>query len=292
MLGDLVKTFLMDVTARNLSPKTVVFYTDTLKPFIKFINSKDVSSIEQVTAPMIREYMNVCSQTLNQGGVGARMRSCRALFGFLEREEIIEVNPFKKIKLPKVKQEIQKSLTVDEFKVLSQTALMGTNPIRDLAILTVLFDSGIRASELCGLDLDDLSRDKGFILIREAKGGKHRFCPISRETQKILTKYVNRERPQTKQKALFLTRQKEPVTYDSLKGLLKRLFDRANLPYKSPHCWRRGFATQFLKNSGDVFTLQKILGHTTITMSQRYVMLANHDVLEVHQKASPVSRSR
>jgi integrase/recombinase XerD len=292
MWSDLVKDFLGECVSKNLSPKTLRFYTDGLKFFVSYLEQRELFTLSDATPNVIRDYISSCNETLNIGGTLARLRAARAFFGFLENEELLEVNPFKKVKFPRQKQEIQKSLTIDEYKILVQTALMGNNPMRDVGIISVLYDTAIRASEMLGLDVDDLAKDRGFLLIRDAKGGKERFVPLSRETQKNLTRYLVKERRNTREKALFLTRHGIRFTYDSLKAMLIRLFERANLPYKSPHCWRRGSASQYIRNGGNVFALQKLLGHSTLHMSQRYVQLSKGDLFDLHQSVSPVSRSR
>ena len=132
MFEELIKSFMIDCQSRNLSPKTLIYYRDTLKMFHRFLVSNSVEKLEDVTSSFLKTYIVECQKTLKTGGVHARMRGVRAFFGFLERDELLEKNPFNKVKLPKINQEVQKVLMYDEFKILLSMALLGNNPVRKL----------------------------------------------------------------------------------------------------------------------------------------------------------------
>ncbi|PYE53302.1 tyrosine-type recombinase/integrase [Deinococcus yavapaiensis] len=149
------------------------------------------------------------------------------------------------------------------------------------------FDSGVRASELAALDLTDV-KPEGYVVVRHGKGGKSRAVPVERGTIKAIRLYVTTERDEdAPHRTLFLANG-EPMARATLDKLLDRLCRLADLPRLSAHAFRRGFGVQYLRNGGDVFTLQRIFGHTSLEMSNRYALLNGDDLKQAHRRASPM----
>lgn len=289
-LEDLVAEFLRDCHARHLSRNTLSYYEASLRQFVAFLRAEGLPLDVQALTPMVlRRFAEVSeSQGLGPGGVHARLRAIRAFCGFLVQEELLERNPFKRFKLPKLPQEQLPVVSSAEFTLLMQVAATTRHPLRDQAILSLLYDTGLRARELLGLTLEDVG--VGVLLVR-GKGAKERYVPVSKLTMRRVRVYLRSERPVSPLPQVFLADKETPLNYSGLRGLLQRLYQRAGLPYKSPHAFRRGMAVEFLRNGGDVFTLQRILGHATLEMTRRYAQLSLEDVRTVFAKASPVANA-
>ena len=151
----------------------------------------------------------------------------------------------------------------------------------------MFLDTGLRISELANLTLDDINMDTASLLIRHGKGGKQRMVRIGIKAQKILWKYVTIYR-KGNSNSLFLIRSGESMSVLGIKILIKRLGDRAKVKVH-PHKLRHTFAISFLRAGGDVFSLQYLLGHSTLQMTQRYLQSLNaDDAANAHKKFSPL----
>lgn len=156
-----------------------------------------------------------------------------------------------------------------------------------MIILSVFLDTGLRLSELINLTLNDVNVDDGSILVRHGKGGKPRVVRIGNKAQKALWKYVTLYRKGSSNR-LFLNRNGEPFNFFGVSIFLKRLGDKAKVKVHA-HQLRHTFAISFLRAGGDVFSLQYLLGHSTLSMTQRYLQSLNaNDAANAHKKFSPL----
>ena len=156
-----------------------------------------------------------------------------------------------------------------------------------------MLDSGIRISELVGIELGDVNLAEGCIKIRRAKGNRERIVPIGSLVQKSLWKYLNHHRPQPlteKISRLFLSDDGLPLTKSGVQQMLRRKGKRAGIigVRCSPHTFRHTFAKNYLLNGGDIFSLQKILGHSSLASVRTYLNLFAVDIKRQHQRFSPV----
>ncbi len=290
-LERVIQEFLSDGKARGLSPRTQRWYRLTLQQFTTYAAHQGATGLDALQVGLVRLYLGECMSRMSPGGVHARMRAVRALCGFLRTEELLVANPFDKVKLPKVPDRDLDVVTDAAYRALMAAGALGRHPLRDQAIFSLLFDTGVRATELCSIHLGDVSRAEGGIIIRHGKGGKQRFVPASRPVLKRLSQYQTHERPSSEHPHLFLSSVDHPLGYDTLRAILERHCKTANVKPVRPHAFRRGFAVAYVRNGGDVFTLQRILGHTTLAMSSRYARMNTSDVKDVHARVSPVARS-
>jgi site-specific recombinase XerD len=156
----------------------------------------------------------------------------------------------------------------------------------------MLLDTGLRIGEIARLKTDDLHLDKGIIKVL-GKGKKERFVPIGSNSQKVLQRYLLRYRPRqndSQNDHVFLSTDGSPLTENSLKLMFARLAHRSGVKRSHAHLCRHTFATKFLINGGDVFSLQQILGHSTLEMVSHYVNLASSHVTLQHRRFSPLDR--
>lgn len=164
---------------------------------------------------------------------------------------------------------------------------------RNLAIILLLLDSGIRVSELVSIEVDDVNLAEGDIKIKRAKGNRERIVPIGSLVQKSLWKYINCNRPKPvidRVNALFLSDYGMPLLVSGIQQMLRRYGKRLGITGVrcSPHTFRHTFAKNYLLNGGDIFSLQKILGHSSLASVRVYLNLFASDIKKQHQRFSPV----
>ena len=199
-----------------------------------------------------------------------------------------------RIPVPKANSKIISTFTQEQISMLAGLCLVSNGEgQRNLAILLLLLDTGIRVSELVNIDLNDVNIPEGCVKIRVAKGGKERLVPIGSLVQKSLWKYIHQYRPKplTQQiTRLFLSERGLPLAKNGVQQMLRRYGHRAGLTNVrcSPHTFRHTFAQNYLLNGGDIFSLQKILGHSSLASVRLYLNLFAIDVKKQHLRFSPV----
>ena len=169
---------------------------------------------------------------------------------------------------------------------------------RDRAIILTLLDTGLRASELCSLLIGDVDQRTGRIQVKHgvrggAKGGKGRIVFLGKTARNALWRYLaEREDGEDANAPLFIGRTNRPINKTALRTLITAIGQRANVKKCHPHRFRHTFAITYLRSSGDVFTLQSLLGHSTLEMVQHYARIAEVDIEQAHRRASPADNWR
>lgn len=196
-----------------------------------------------------------------------------------------EIDPFTRDEVKALVRAIDRS---NEWETPNgkKTASKRPTAVRDRAIVAVLLDSGIRASELCALIISDYDQKRGRLNIRHGKGDKQRFVFLGDRSRKALWKYLSERQGAKPAEPLFATQTGTHLDRNNLRHLLKNIADRAGVENCHPHRFRHTYAIEFLRNGGNVFELQKILGHTDLKTVQRYAKLAEID-LEATRSRSP-----
>jgi len=301
-IESLAKGYILNCRIEGKSPKTLVGYQMTLRNFMWYCKQNDFPEIQHLTAIHIKQFLwyltnephrwnstcPIAKRQVNSTTVNVYFRSLRTFFNWLDNESLIKENPFKKLKTPKVKQKIIQALSPEEiarlFKVCSGRSYQD---VRNKAILSMLLDTGLRISELTNLHLSDIDMDNGSLLIRNGKGGKQRIVRIGNKAQKAFWRYITIYRNNDGAR-LFINRNGLPLELPGMKTLVRRLGDKAKLKVH-PHKLRHTFAISFLRAGGDVFSLQYLLGHSTLSMTQRYLKSLNaNDAVNAHKKFSPL----
>lgn len=159
--------------------------------------------------------------------------------------------------------------------------------IRDRAILLTLFDTGVRASELCGLRIDDYDQKTGRLFVSEGKGGKSRYVWLGETARKGLWRYLAERTATQPTDPLFATRTNQHLDRNNLRHMIERCAKRAGVAHANVHRFRHSFAINFLRNGGSVLELQRLLGHERMETIRIYVTLAESDLREAQRKASP-----
>ncbi len=242
---------------------------------------------------MEHPYTGPQSRGLTGHTINCYLRAIRAFWTWLTTEEFIETNPFDRITVPKAPKKVITPFSDDQlrsfFEVIDAKSPIG---FRDLALTQILLDTGVRVTELTGLETEDVNLVQRCLKVH-GKGDKERIVPFGVTIQKALAKYVNKHRPNPLYPLsdnLFLTRNGMPLTPNRVQSMIEMYATKAGIQgvRASPHTFRHTFAISYLRNGGDVFTLQRILGHETLDMVRNYVTLAQTDLQEAHLRCSPV----
>ena len=237
-------------------------------------------------------YSHAQPRGLSGHSINTYLRSIRAFWSWLVEEEIIDFNPFSKLRIPKAPRKVITAFSQPQIESLLNAISTSTNGYRDSVILLMLLDTGLRINELINLRLDNVWLEEGLVKV-VGKGNKERLVPIGRQIRKLLWRYIHKYRSQPAMpnlNNLFLNSEGKPLTKNRLDSLMQHYGKKAGLAGVrcSPHTLRHTFAISYLRNGGDVFSLQRILGHSSLEMTRRYCQLADVDIAKAHALASPV----
>ncbi|ASN81415.1 tyrosine-type recombinase/integrase [Deinococcus ficus] len=295
LISTLYDHFAYHLRIKRRSPHTIGFYDVSKRTLLRYLaETAHAADTDSVTVMELRGFlMWLEGQGLGVGGIHAHARAVKAVFNWAYREEMLEKNPAKRLELPTLPRERQPTVTVETVQKLLKACKDVEQPLRDKAMVLMLFDTGLRVHELLGLTLDQLHFERGLVQVM-GKGQKERFVPIGSKTMSAVHAYIRRERRQKHAgiRALFLNRCGEGLTRAGVGIRLFKLAQASGIKREAcaPHAFRRGFAVEFLRNGGDVFTLQQIMGHSSLDMTRRYVTFLDDDLKAAHLRFSPVDR--
>ena len=282
-----IDEFLIDRQVRNLSKRTVSWYRNSLRVLSQFLSEQSIDATEQITGSTIRHFLlSLPAKGYSQGGINNLFGAIKAYLRWYASEyEPANWNPLAKIQTPKRPQEIKQPISLADFQRLTATCTgKDFYSLRDKALLLVLLDTGIRKQELTDLRVGDVDLTTGQIFIRSGKGGKSRVTYCGRATRRALAVYM-RQRPDAGDKVpLWLTEEGTALAYHSIRQVIRRRAEEAGIKEPGLHEFRRAFAINFLRNGGDVITLQRLLGHSNLTVINRYLALVDDDLKMSHAK--------
>jgi site-specific recombinase XerD len=291
------------------SPRTVEWYKRVLQYFGEWLDQLGYSTeLEDFSLVVVREfvlYLQTRKKWNSHPHIRARdgqlaaisvqnyVRGLRAFFGWLHREGYTEENILAQLKPPKAPLKLVDVLTQEEVaRILCCLDGDSASGCRDMAMAVTFLDSGLRLSELIGIRLVDAHIDQGYLKVM-GKGAKERIVPVGNVAQKALQRYVFHFRPEPVYEDddyLFLSLEGKQMKGNAVQLIFSRLARRSGVKRLHVHLCRHTFATNYLINGGDVFSLQQILGHTSLEMVRRYVTLASAQVRVQHRKFSPMDR--
>jgi len=290
---EMVQVFTLYCKSKGLADRTLQTYESSLKKLGEYLHRYDTDS--EVIAPNhLRGFVaEQLEKGLSRSSIAIHMRSVRVFFNFLAREGIVERNPMRNVATPKVPQTYPEVLSEEQIKrllkVCNRSTWVGT---RNYAMLLTFLDTGIRLSELIGLNLEDVDLQNWTIRVRNGKGSKERYVFIGRSLFRALRRWIDARGVSCPDSVFFITRNGHRHDLRNVERIIERLATKAGLDGTrvTPHILRHTFATHYIKNGGDPFSLQRILGHSDIKTTMIYVNLAGVGLREAHAKASPVDR--
>ena len=305
-LPDLIESFIDYLRSqKGYSDHTAKNYRLDLGHFLDFLVERQGLAGEEETAPklesvdflVIREYLGRLYGRYKRTTIARRLSAVRSFFYFLERKGLVEGNPAADISTPKQGRYIPTHLPVDEmFRLLEGPDRGKPLGLRDLAILEVLYSCGIRVSELSGLNLSSI--DFGQRLVRVVgKGDKERVLPIGRKALGAIEDYVEatlplREKAQSdvQDAPLFINFRGGRLTTRSIGRIVKKYASECGLMTGvTPHSLRHTFATHLLDGGADLRSVQELLGHVSLSTTQKYTHVSLERLTKVYDKAHPRS---
>lgn len=289
---------------KNASPHTIDKYRREIQECLTFLEEQGVQAWADVDRLVLRRYL----AWLNDKGyvkasVARRLSELRSFGRFLVREDILRVNPFRLVSLPKVPKHLPAPLSVAEtVALLSAPDITTPQGLRDRAILEVLYSGGLRVSELTGLNLANLDWQRNELIVW-GKGAKERIALLGKPAMVALQTYVEQGRPHllrdvaTRSKqggtdnALFLNRFGGRLTTRSVTAILKKYSQLAGLQKRAtPHTLRHTFATHLLDGGADLRSVQELLGHVRLATTQIYTHVSQSRAREVYLRSHPLAQ--
>ncbi len=308
-----IADYLLDHEGGNSSQKTLQWHQTALGLLRSFLEEeRGIMLVGEVDAPDINAWFASMRKTPSSRGkircertIQTYARSARAFFHWLVRRETIERSPFDRVVFPKVGKPLIRTIESEEFERLLTACtppgevgpLADRAAARNRAILWVLYDTGIRLSELCGLRTGDFDRKHGLIIVK-GKGSKERRIALGQNCLRHLLYYLERHRPNDEELAewgsagedhLFLSETRLPLTVNGMTLLFARLKKRSGITDKriSPHILRHTFAIRYLMLGNDPFSLQELLGHEDLATVRLYMHMNDATLQEQKRKYSP-----
>ncbi len=281
---------------RGFSPATCRAYLTDIEDFEEYLKENfyiDLDKPKLISRTHITGFLKeLHMQGKKKTTVSRKLSSLRGFFKFLEKKAIIKKNPVLGIKNPKTGRHHPKVLNIDEISNLFDKIQKDNSPkgLRDRALMELLYGSGLRISEAISLDVDHIDMGEKIIKIR-GKGNKERIVPITSKCREILLRYLEQRsafNPKKKERALFLGLRGKRLNRREAVRIVQRACKEAGLPVLiSPHGLRHSFATHMLESGADLRVVQKLLGHSRLSTTQRYTHITIGKIAKIYDMAHP-----
>ena len=313
-------------SVRNSSPHTVLNYGKDLQQFAAYLSppGEKVPSIGKISHQLIREYVgHLHSQGLQKSSIARKLASLRSFFKHCVREGMLKENPARLVPTPKLPKRIPAVLSAEEMNGFLNQLALPVEPVagreaeterpakprlredegllltRDRALLELLYAAGLRVSELTGLNLADMDRREKMLRVR-GKGNKERIVPYGAKAQEALEAYwpvreqlllqagPGHRRGPAHSQAIFLNYAGRRLTQRSVGRIVKKYVRLANINWDlHPHSLRHAFATHLLADGADLRAIQELLGHQSLSTTQKYTHASIRQLMDIYDKAHP-----
>ena len=301
-MNESVDRFLNYITVeRGVSPNTLAAYRNDLYQLVEFLAARDHGANgdvpwDEVDTQVVMAYvLELHDKGYSDTTRARKVASARSLFGFLVEEDVIDSDPTENLSVPRAGRSLPETLSLEEVEALLSVS-DGDSPdsLRDRAMIELLYASGMRVSELVGMDLEDMDLEQEFVRCF-GKGSKERLVPIHAQAADTVRAYLVGGRPKLANRvsgrAVFLNQRGARLTRQGFWLILRGLTKRAGIQRKiSPHTLRHSFATHLLRGGAPLRHVQELLGHASITTTQVYTHLTSEHVREEYEKAHPRAR--
>ncbi|MDD5226353.1 MAG: tyrosine recombinase XerC [Candidatus Omnitrophica bacterium] len=277
-------------TEKGASEHTTKNYGIDLRVFVKFIAEKDLKDLTYLDIRSFLAFLK--TGEYSKSSISRKLACLRSFFKFLVRENILTQNPAAGIATPKKEKRLPSFMNPDEItKLLDAPAKNSWEEKRDKAILEMLYSSGLRVSELAGLNHDDLDFFQGLVRVR-GKGKKERIVPVGQAALTSLRAYWDMKAPKENtnaiKKPLFISRIGSRLTDRSVRRMILKYVKRTGLGKEiSPHTFRHSFATHMLDRGADLRSVQELLGHANLSTTQIYTHVTTQRLKDAYALAHP-----
>lgn len=278
---------------KGYAANTITAYRKDLEQFSQFLHKYQLQ-VHQVEYRDLR-YFLVYLQNMKMGKatLNRKTAAIKSFFKFLQQEDYVAHNTSDLLSAPKKEKHLPVVMSELDLQQFLDQSFSDKEPLtlRNKAIFELLYSSGLRVSELVGLDVDDIQKRPGILRIT-GKGGKERIVPVGELAQRAITEYLLHARPILDQKRLmeplFLNHQGERLTARGVEYILDQYIKQGAIHYKvSPHTFRHSFATHMLDNGADLRVIQELLGHESLSTTQIYTEVSKARIQHIYLKAHP-----
>ncbi|HKO55629.1 MAG TPA: tyrosine recombinase XerC [Thermoanaerobaculia bacterium] len=281
---------------RNVSVNTIGAYRDDLESFVAFLcndyftQQREDLELRRIDHLAIRSYLaHLSRRKLSRASMARHLSALRSFFKYLMREGLVEQNPARAVATPKKEKTLPAVMQVPEVALLMEQPDTNT-PLgtRDRAFLELLYASGLRISELVGIDMDDIELRARLVKVH-GKGSKERIVPFGSKAEEAIRAWLpHRGELVDEEQALFVNYRGERITTRSIRRLFDGYLRAASLRAGiSPHTMRHSFATHLLNAGADLRGIQELLGHASLSTTQKYTHLNDWQLIAVYKKAHP-----
>ncbi|MEZ4864134.1 MAG: tyrosine-type recombinase/integrase [Caldilineaceae bacterium] len=283
-----IELFDLDNQARRLTVATRKNYNHILSQFLSWCSEQSIDLLTEITAVSVRRYL---AGMANRGLSGTyqhnHYRALRTFFVYCVRDELLAASPMRQVRAPKVEQKLPKVFGAGDI----ETILKACETLRDRTICLFLLDSGLRAAELCSLDVGDIDMQSGVVVVEKGKQQKERIVIVGAQVRKLYRRYLaQRRRPGPSAPAFVAERGGDRLTVNALIQLMRRLRLASGIENCSAHTFRRTFATNSLRSGINIYVLAKLMGHSDIQVLRRYLEISQEDLEEAHRQHGPVDK--
>ena len=280
---------------KNLSTNSITSYKTDLERYINFLyNGESIRELDSIRQIHIRNFIRFLNdQNLSSSTINRSFSSIRSYHKYLSYEKKITHNPTQLLEPPKISKKLPKVLSVQEInEIINSVKVENSMGYRDKAILETLYSAGLRVSELCSLEMNNILFDSAMLRV-VGKGNKERYVPLGDKAIKLINDYCKyiRSALVDKKKSdgnVFLSKNGKQLTRMTIFNIMKKWARISGINKDiSPHTFRHSFATHLLEGGADLRAVQEMLGHSDISTTQIYTHLDNEYLKEVHRTFHP-----
>jgi integrase/recombinase XerC len=296
-LSEVATSFLRSGSAESdLSPHTLAAYASDLVQFLDFAARSGVTEIDRVDRQLLRSYIaNLGERKLSRRSIARKASTIRSLLNWAVKHDLISMNAADELESPKLDKPLPKVMKAPEVALLCELP-PDDHPIglRDRAILELLYGSGLRVAELCGLDLGDLELNQAALRV-VGKGRKERRLPMTQHAEEALRSYLDGARTallaagevNRAEDALFINSRGGRMGPRSVRAMLEKYLKAEGAPAVGPHALRHSFATHLLDGGADLRVVQELLGHESLSTTQIYTHISTERLKAVYDRTHP-----
>jgi integrase/recombinase XerC len=273
---------------KGLSKNTTSSYRRDLNKFSKFLKASGVNDFESLTEEMCSAWIaDLFQNNVSARSIQRHVSSARGFFNYLKKSGVVRNSPFELINSPKSPSHLPNILSPEEVSQLLNFKPKNVQEKRDLAIIELIYSSGLRVSETVNTNLGDFEDNKNFLRVL-GKGSKTRLVPVGRYAKNAIEDWIiERNKLATKDGSLFVNLRGNRITTRSVQQRLKNIAIMQGLPPVNPHMLRHSFATHLLESSGDLRSIQELLGHSSLSTTQIYTRLDYQHLIKVYENSHP-----
>ena len=284
-----IKEYLVFVSqVKNLSENTTKSYERDLKKLLIFLEKLNITKYSDVKEEICSAWIgDLYSQNNKPKSIQRHLSSAKGFFRFLKKNNLIDSSPFELVTAPKSSNTLPDVLSPEDVEQLLNFKPSNTIEIRDMAIVELMYSSGLRVSETVNINVGDFEENMSFLRVI-GKGSKTRLVPMGRFAIKAINNWlIEREKILNNTDALFLNSKGARLSVRSVQLRLKKMATKQGLPPVHPHMLRHSFATHMLESSGDLRTIQELLGHSSLSTTQIYTKLDYQHLAKIYDKSHP-----